>query len=159
LLGKEPIVNVQSYLSQRAIPFDSLEHAPTYTAQMLAQAVHTTGREVAKTVLLAVDDDFLVAVLPATHRIDLDRVAQRFAANDVALADEVECGRHFPDCEFGVIPPFGSKYGLRTIVDKSLTEDEHIVFEGNTHAEAIRMRCDDFLALEEPIVIDFARFA
>ena len=58
-----------------------------------------------------------------------------------------------PDCEIGALPPFGSQYGLKTVVDESLLADEHIVFEGNTHAEAIRMRLDDFRNLEHPLVL------
>jgi Ala-tRNA(Pro) deacylase len=74
----------------------------------------------------------------------------------VELATEVEIGAHCPDCEFGVLPPFGSWYGMRTIVDSSLAEDEAIVFEGNTHAEAIRMRFDEFRQLEDPLIAPFA---
>lgn len=150
-------MNIQDYLSNRDIPFDSIDHAPTYTAQTLAQAVHVAGQEVAKTVLLAVDDGYLVAVLPATHEIDFLGVAAFLGATRVDLASEDECGRHFSDCELGVIPPFGSEYGLRTIVDRALLADESIVFEGNTHHEAIRMKCDDYIAMEDPILHEFAR--
>ena len=97
----------------------------------------------------------MLAVLPATHRVDVSRVADFFAAYYVDLASEDECGQRFADCELGAVPPFGSKYGMRTIVDRSLLDDEQIVFEGNSHVEAIRMRCDDFIALEDPVVGDF----
>ena len=149
-------MNVEDYLSNRKIPFDKIEHAPTYTAQTLAQAVHVAGQEVAKTVLLSVDNEHMVAVLPATHQIDLLTVAAFLGAKRVDLADEDEVGQRFSDCELGVIPPFASKYGLRTLVDRALLEDEHIVFEGNTHHEAIRMRCDDYVAVEDPILHKFA---
>jgi Ala-tRNA(Pro) deacylase len=149
-------MNVQDFLRNRDIPFDALEHDPTYTAQSLAQAVHVSGEEVAKTVLLAVDDGFVLAVLPATHQVDTMRVKAFLGATRVELATERECGRWFEDCELGVLPPFGSKYGLRTMVDRSLLEDEMIVFEGNSHHEAIRMSCQDFIDVEEPIVASFS---
>ena len=31
----------------------------------------------------------------------------------------------------GVLPPFGSQIGLRTLLDESLLEEREIVFEGN----------------------------
>ena len=37
-------------------------------------------------------------------------------------------------------------------MDQSLSESEEIVFEGNTHDEAIRMRFDDYFELEKPVV-------
>ena len=61
-----------------------------------------------------------------------------------------------PDCEMGTLPPFGSQYGMKTMVEESLTQDEVIVFEGNNHHEAIRMQFEDFQHIEEPLVAKFA---
>src|SRR5437588_12115676 len=133
-------MNVQKFLQQRNVPFRLLDHAPTYAAQRLAQVVHVSGEEVAKVVLLHADDGFVLAVLPATRSVNVDRVRELVGAATVKLASEPECGKCFPDCELGALPPFGSKYGLRTLVDRSLGEDEEIVFEGNTHHEAIRIK-------------------
>ena len=63
----------------------------------------------------------------------------------------------FPDCEVGAMPPLGTLYGLSVYVDRSLTGDEEIVFEGGTHSEAIRMRYWDFAALVFPVVAEFNR--
>jgi Ala-tRNA(Pro) deacylase len=41
---------------------------------------------------------------------------------------------------------------METIVDGPLTQDEHIVFEGNTHQEAVYMRYADFEEIEHPRV-------
>ncbi len=149
-------MNVQQFLQQRNVPFRTLDHEPTYAAQRLAQIVHVSGEEVAKVVLLRVDDGFVLAVLPATRVVDLDRVRKLVGAADVKLASEPDCGRCFPDCELGALPPFGSKYGLRTLADRSLAEDEEIVFEGNTHHEAIRMKFDDYVQLEQPRLGEFS---
>jgi Ala-tRNA(Pro) deacylase len=45
---------------------------------------------------------------------------------------------------------------VRTLVDESLTEDEYIVFEGNTHQEAIYMRYYDYQKIEQPRVAAFS---
>ena len=69
------------------------------------------------------------------------------------MATEIEMAELCPDCEIGALPPFGSQYGLKTVVDESLVADEWIVFEGNTHAEAIRMKFADFCDIEHPLVL------
>src|SRR5690606_21904109 len=125
-------------------------------AQSLAHAVHVSGNEVAKTVLLRCGRDYALAVLPATHTVDLQAVQQLLGRGPVALATEAECGSRFPDCELGALPPFGSEYGMRTLMDRALLSDEEIVFEGNTHREAIRMRTEDYRRLEQPLVGDFS---
>ena len=54
------------------------------------------------------------------------------------------------------MPPFGSQYGLETLIDPSVIANEYIVFEGNGREEAIRMSYRDFYALEHPTVVEFA---
>src|SRR3954464_6233147 len=108
-------MKLDEFLSSRRIPFERLAHRPVYTANRMAQALHVRGKEVAKTVLLRTDQGYLLAVLPATHQIDLPRLRQELSAGRVELASEEEMDQLFPDCERGAIPPFGSMYNLPTL--------------------------------------------
>jgi Ala-tRNA(Pro) deacylase len=152
-------MQVQEYLNQKKVAFEALVHEPTYDAQRMAQAVHTPGHEVAKTVLLraGADEAYVVAVLPADEHVDFGKVGRALGCDEVELASEREIAVHCQDCEVGALPPFGSQYGMQTLVDSSLTEDEEIVFEGNTHREAIRMKFEDFRNLEQPLIGSFIR--
>jgi Ala-tRNA(Pro) deacylase len=140
--------------------YEHIPHQATYSAQRLAQELHVPGPEVAKTVLLRADSngehEFVVAVLPANKNIDFDRVAELINSKKVQLATELEIGTRCPDCEFGVLPPFGSRYGMKTIVDSALAQDEEIWFEGNSHIDAFRMKFNDFKRLEQPVIATFA---
>src|SRR5262249_27109288 len=118
--------------------------------------LHVPGKEMAKTVLLRSDRGYVLAVLPATHRVNLDEIRAKLELTDVELAGEGEMGRIFPDCELGAIPPFGSFYHLPTLVDESLAEDDEIVFEAGTHEEAIRMSYKDYEEIEHPVKGRFA---
>jgi Ala-tRNA(Pro) deacylase len=151
-------VNIQTFLTARTVPFDILTHEPTYDAQHMAHAVHVSGHEVAKTVLLRANHaySYVVAVLPATRMIDFEKATRALHGVELALATETEMASVCPDCEIGALPPFGSHYGLKTVVDESLAQDEWIVFEGNTHDEAIRMRFEDFRRLENPVLLPIA---
>ncbi len=146
-------MNIPQFLGQHDIPFEVLQHPQAFDAQHLAQAVHVSGHHVAKTVLLRADkSDYVVAVLPATHYVNLDKTREALQAQTVELASEIEMAERCPDCEVGTLPPFGSQYEMRTIVDSLLTADEEMIFEGNTHSEAIRMKSRDFLAVEKPLI-------
>jgi Ala-tRNA(Pro) deacylase len=149
-------MKVSDFLREQHVPFDVLPHETTFTAQHMAQALDVPGDNVAKTVLLKVDGEYVLAVLQATHAVHFDRAARALGTDNVELAAEEEITRLFPDCEPGAVPPFGSKYGVRTLVDESLTEDEYIVFEGNTHQEAIYMRYYDYQKIEQPRVAAFS---
>jgi len=151
-------MNTKHFLRQHRTAFEIVPHGEAFDASHVAQATRTPGREVAKAVLLRANHGYryIVAVLPSTHRIDLEAVSRILGGAQVQLATEAEVGERCPDCELGVLSPFGSQYGAQTIIDKSLAEDEQIVFEGNTHHEAIRMRSADYCKIENPSVAEFA---
>ena len=69
----------------------------------------------------------------------------------VALASEAELERIFGDCELGALPPFGGAYGLRTVVDASLSAVSDILCASNMRHEGIRLRYRDYETLEAPL--------
>jgi Ala-tRNA(Pro) deacylase len=134
----------------RHVSFERLHHRPQYTANRVAQALHVPGREMAKTVILRTSDGYMMAVLPATHRVNLERMREELGERDLDFASEAEMDRLFPDCERGAMPPFGSLYNLPTMVDETLAEDDDIVFEAQNHEEAFRMKFRDYEEVEQP---------
>jgi Ala-tRNA(Pro) deacylase len=143
-------MKIDDLLTSRHIPFERLYHRPAYTAQRMAQMLHVPGKEVAKSVLLRTDQGYVLTVLPANQKVDLERVRQCLGEESVDLASETEMERLFPDCERGAMPPFGSLYHVPTLMDESLAEDERIVFEAQNHEEAIRISYRDYEAIEHP---------
>lgn len=143
-------MRLDEFLTDHRVPFQRLHHPPVYTANRVAQVLHVPGREMAKTVLVRAGQGYVLTVLPATHRVDLDRLRQDLHEDEVDLASESEMEQLFPDCERGAMPPFGSMYHLPTMVDETLCEDDEIVFEGQDHEQAIRMTYRDFEAVEHP---------
>lgn len=77
-------------------------------------------------------------------------------AADVRLATTDELVGIFTDCEPGVVPPFGRLYDLDTVFDEGLTKVAELVFGGNTRHEGLRMRSDDYVAIEQPMIGSFA---
>jgi len=145
---------LKSLLEAEKIQYTVVSHPPTFTAQEDAAALHVPGKDVAKTVVLHGGKGTYVAVLPASHRIDLKKMKE-VAGEGVRLATEDEIGRLFPDCELGAMPPFGELYGIPVFVDASLAADQQIVFNAGTHQEAIRMSYADFERLVRPTVSSF----
>jgi Ala-tRNA(Pro) deacylase len=149
-------MRVPLFLTDQQIPFDTLIHPPAFTAQRRAKYLRVPGRQLAKSVLLAGANGYRLAVLPATHRVDTERVARELG-EQFRLATDQEIADVFRDCEWGALAPFGTLYGLSTILDEALDPDALMVFEAQTHAVAIRMRCRDFENLEKPRRFRFAQ--
>ncbi|MBI3995572.1 MAG: YbaK/EbsC family protein [Nitrospirae bacterium] len=148
---------LKALLRNEKAPFRVIPHSEAFTSPELAASIHATGRRVAKVVMVKADERYVMAVLPSHLHLDLDRLAPLLGTRRVALATEAEIGKLFPDCELGAMPPFGSLYGLRVFLDRSLTREPEIYFQAGTHHEVIEMAYEDFERLVRPEVGDFAR--
>jgi len=142
-------------LNESKVGYAILHHPEAVTAQRIAQAEHVKGRRHAKVVMVKSGDQHLMTVLPADHQIDLGRLGKAIG-KAVSLDTEREFKSLFPDCAVGAMPPFGNFYGVSTYVDKSLSQEEYIVFEAATHTDAIKLRYHDYEKIVTPRVEDFA---
>lgn len=143
------------FLNQNKVRYELLHHPEAFTAQELAAIEHVKGKQHAKVVMVKSDGAQMMAVLPADHRVDLEKF-QQLTGKATALATEADFKALFPDCAVGSMPPFGSLYGVETYVDQSLTDNDVIVFEAGTHSDAMKMRYGDFARVANPKVADFA---
>lgn len=151
-------MQIAEFLKDRRVSFEPLPHAPAFSAHKLAKYLGVRGAEVAKAVLLRgpTPNDYLLAVLPATHQVDLSILSQAMGRS-IRLATQVEVAACFRDCEWGVVPPFGNLYGLETLLDESFHPDMLIVLETQTHVEAVRLCCQDYEQLAGSRRLAFAR--
>ncbi|MCJ7544438.1 MAG: YbaK/EbsC family protein [Phycisphaerae bacterium] len=147
-------MKIQDYLKQQQARFELHDHPPAYTAQEVAAEEHVSGNQLAKVVVVKADKEFAMCVLAASYKLDMEKVAAALDARKVRLADESELAKLFPDIEVGATPPFGDLYGLSTVVDGHLAEEEEITFQAGSHRQAIRMKYADYAALAKPSVAD-----
>ncbi|TMP92636.1 MAG: YbaK/EbsC family protein [Verrucomicrobia bacterium] len=142
-------------LNESKVPYEILHHPEAVTAQRIAQAEHVKGRHHAKVVMIKSGEQRLMAVLPADHQIDLEKVG-KVIGKTASLDSEKEFKSLFPDCVIGAMPPFGNLYGLPTYVDKNLAAQDYIVFEAGTHSDAIKLSYRDYEKIVKPQVEDLA---
>jgi Ala-tRNA(Pro) deacylase len=138
--------SVQSYLTREDLPYTTVAHEYTRDSAHSAQAAHVPGDLVAKCVVLEDDEGYVMAVVPATHKVDLGAL-HRMLHRNLGLATDRELIELFRDCEPGAVPPIGSAYGLDTILDERLALAPDVYFEGGDHQALIHMSGDDFLRM------------
>ena len=151
-----PPRKLTEFLDSAGVKYQTIDHSPAFTAQEVAASAHIPGKELAKTVIVKVDDELAMAVLPSFQRVNLDRLQEATGAKHVELAAEREFKELFPECELGAMPPFGNLYGIKVFVDNSLTRDEEIAFNAGSHTELMRLPYRDFERLVHPQVIEVA---
>jgi Ala-tRNA(Pro) deacylase len=150
-----PVKKLKAFLDQEGIKYVSIIHSAAYTAQEVAASAHITGRELAKTVIVELDGQMAMAVLPANRKIVLQDLREVSGAGEVKFASEEEFKEKFPDCETGAMPPFGNLYGMGVYVAKSLAENEEIAFNAGSHTEVIKLAYRDFQRLVQPKEMSF----
>jgi Ala-tRNA(Pro) deacylase len=149
--------SIEQFLTSQQVPYEVIAHRRAYTAQEEAAVSHVPGRHWAKTVSCLADDRPILAVVPATSLVDLDRLRDIAHAHDVRLASEREFEGLYPDCEVGAMPPLGPLYGQPVFVDRALAGGDDIVFDAGSHTDAVKMTYDDFERVVRPTVGDFGR--
>jgi Ala-tRNA(Pro) deacylase len=150
--------DVTGFLGEAGVDFDVLEHAHTERAADEAAALGIRPEEVAKTLVLVAPSGKVRAVLAASERIDLRKVAAVLGVGGkkVHLASEDDLARDYPDFELGAVPPFGSRDD-QVIVDERLAGRDSVVLEAGSHDRSVRMKTADLMRLARAQVADICR--
>src|SRR5512143_1989782 len=98
----------REFLDANNVEYEVQSHPEAFTAQAVAEAEHIPGREVAKAVMLRSGQQYLMVVVAAPYRINLQRARHATGHSDLHLASEEEFAKLFPQCEAGAMPPFGN---------------------------------------------------
>ncbi len=139
-------IRLEDYLIEQGVEYDVISHPHSSTSMETAQLAHVPGDLIAKSVVLEDDRGYMLAVLPASCRVDLGEL-HRLTNRNLGLATEFELGALFEDCEPGAVPPFGTVYEMDTIVDDSLAEAPDIYFEAGDHEQLIHVSGETFETL------------
>jgi Ala-tRNA(Pro) deacylase len=146
---------VTSYLGERGIDFEVVEHELTNTAVAEAHAAGVPADHAAKSVALIAAGRFTLAVLPASHRLDLDKVRSALRASpSLRLATEGEIAEHAGPFEVGAVPPLGPLLDAVEILDGRLLEHDTVLFSGGDHRHGVLIDPNDLVEIAQPKVAD-----
>ncbi len=144
------LTRLKEFLDASLVEYVVISHSVAYTAQGIAALTHIPGRELAKTVMVKLNDHLAMAVVPASYHVDLVMLRKAAKAQSVSLASEAEFKDRFPDCELGAMPPFGNLYDLAVFADDALTHDQEVAFNAGSHRELVKMAWADYARLVNP---------
>ena len=147
---------LKQYLSENGVAFEMLTHRVAYTMPEVAAALHVSGRQVAKVVMVNAEGEMVMLVIPSPYRLNFAKVRALLSAKRVSLAKEAEFASLFPDCATGAMPPFGNLYDVPVYVDEAVAAEANIVFRVGTHEHTMKVAYADFARLAEPTVGEFA---
>ncbi|MFP2769166.1 aminoacyl-tRNA deacylase [Oceanisphaera sp. KMM 10153] len=145
-----PAQRLQQYLDQQGVKYRIITHSPAFTAQDVAEVAHVPGRVMAKVVMMSLDGQMTMIVVPAPKRVHPDSLAQALSAQEVAFLHENDFRETFPDCDVGALPPFGNLYEMPVYIDNEFAHQEEIVFSAGSYRELFSLSVKDYLRLVQP---------
>lgn len=134
---------VTEHLTRRGIRFQVLPHARTTSALGEALVLGIDADEVAKAVVLDVGEGHVLAIVPASRKVDLDLVREGLGRTDVHLASEAEVAQDFPEYELGALPPLPSMLHLPVVIDPTVLTHRQIIFSAGTQQTSIHANSDE----------------
>jgi Ala-tRNA(Pro) deacylase len=145
------------HLREESVEFELLPHRRTVRAASEARVLGVLAQTVAKTVVARDDEGRHVrAVVPATTRLSLERLAGAIGVEKVRLLTESELVSAYPQFELGAVPPFGGPAGDLTVIDGKLAECDHVVLEAGVHDTSLRLRTEDLIQIADAQLAEVA---
>ncbi len=143
-------------LKEHKLEHQVLEHEAVLTSEDAARVRNTPLSEGAKALVMYADEKPIMVVVPADKKADTNALKKTYNIKDLRMAtrEEAETGTR---TKIGAIPPFGDLFGMTLYVDKTLGNNEKIVFNAGEHTKSIRMKYKDFEKVTSPIIGSFVK--
>jgi len=156
----------ENFLSSHKVKFEVVSHKVVYTAYDLAATLHVEPRTVAKSLLVGVDRELVLALIPGNTNLDLSKLKKAVVAwtikqgmkkpKKVDLATEKMIQKKITK-KTGALIPFGSFYKLPTFCDSKLLKEKKLLLNTESFVESLRMTGASYKKAEQPVVGSFSK--
>ncbi len=146
---------VTDYLEGQGVYYELVEHQPTMSAAAEAQATHRPKNQVAKTVVAQDRSGYVLAIVPASERLDLHKLRDLLGATkSLRLASEDEMARDFPMIEVGATPPVGPMLPRAEVLDERLMQEDRILCAAGDHRHSVFLDPREVVQMADARVAD-----
>lgn len=145
---------VREYLEKNNVDYEVVSHPKVFSSIEEARALGIEADEIAKCLVVHMQDERALVVIPGGRRISNKKVREAVGNKHARLATEDEMRMEFPDWELGAVPPLGELFDMPIYLDRSLIGHETILFTAGSHTESIKINTADFVNLIKPDIVD-----
>lgn len=149
------------FLNKEKYKYQIIEHRTTYTAWDTAQTEKVKAQEVVKVLVLKLDKDYAVALVPGNKNLDKQKFLKVYNAiqkkNDLKSAKKVEFAKEvwmkksLPG-KVGATPPFSSLLKLQIFSDKGLMKNKKVYFNSGEYEFSFLISAKEYLKKENPVL-------
>ena len=139
-------ITVRRYLDAQDVRYSIIKCPLDEQGQWQGEIGDISPSSVARAVILKDISGMVMAVLPVTHRLNLDAL-NRQLHRKLRLADEIDYHGVFADCGSGILPALGEAYSFETVIDDSLLERDYVYISSGNVGELVQISGEDFQLL------------
>lgn len=139
---------VLNYLEKNRIKFEVIDHRQVFTAHDLAMTLHLPHSQIAKSLLIKADNNFILAVLPADKNLDMRKLAKLVKAKKLSMPKENIMKEKFK-VKPGALPAFGGLYKLPVYIDKIILKQKKILLSSGSFVQSVLLSPKDYVNLEQ----------
>jgi prolyl-tRNA editing enzyme YbaK/EbsC (Cys-tRNA(Pro) deacylase) len=110
-----------------------------------------------KALIFFCDRNPILILVRGDHSADIKKVKRVTGAKKVRLATPEQV-MNVCSCEIGSVHPLGRLMHVdRTIMDKTISENDRVNFSAGLHTHTINMNQIDFVRIAQPEIVDIAK--
>jgi Ala-tRNA(Pro) deacylase len=147
---------LRAALEQSGVDYVHTQHEPVYTSAEAAAVRGVPLHSGAKALILKAGDSFMMAVIPADMPLDSGALRKSLSCKRMRFATKDEV-LEMTGLTPGSIPPFGSLFGLPTICDDRLSQNERINFNAGSHTDSFQVSYEAYVTYESPQLARIAK--
>lgn len=131
-------------LDNLKVKYEVLKHKTVFTGYDLAQTLRRDVREIAKTLVVKADEIYVLVVLPASRRLDLEKLKKFLKAKRIEIAKEGVMNKVFK-IKPGAIVPFAKLYkNVPIYADKALLKVKKVIAGAGSYEDSVELKTKDF---------------
>lgn len=156
-LNQSHLQRIRDWLKLRDVPFREVAHLPTLTSEASALARGEPLHVGAKALLLKVDREFAIFVLPADRKLDSGSVKRHLQAKKIRFATPEEL-ETLTGLVPGSVPPFGPPIlPFPLFADSGIGQrSERMAFNAGSLTDSIILLASDWERISEPVRFEFS---
>jgi len=151
---------IKDYLDKRGAKYAIVTHRKVYTAYDAAQTLRKKLDEIAKNLLVKTDKGLVLVLLPASKRLDLNKLKKLMNAKGKGIK-KVEIPKEgvmvrVLKIKPGALSAFGALHKMEVYMDKGLKKAKKAIFSSGSFTDSLEMALREFEKLEKPVVGAFS---
>jgi Ala-tRNA(Pro) deacylase len=153
-----PADDVTRFLDEHGVAYEVVVHEKQFTAAGEAQAAGIEPHDAAKALLVREDGEYLLAVIPASSRLDLRKLRAALEEHPkLRFATEDEIDSDFPAFELGAVPPLGPGLPSAEVVDSALLEHDRVLCNAGDHIHSLLLDPNEIVRVGASRVSDICQ--